>query len=105
MIKTITLGICLVAILGLALGPVLQTASAHQVGKLSGHESVSELSHEASDIHDLCKLANGSSGGLHFIDMNGNGTHDHVTKKGTHDQAEPTVCVPLKKLSGPGPRK
>jgi len=104
MTKTILLGICLVAILGLALGPVLETASAHVAGKVVGHESISKLAHVASDIHDVCKLGNGEqNGALHFVDTNGDGIHNHLTVKGSHLPDEPTVCMPLKKLVGPGP--
>ncbi len=81
------------AILGLALGPVLETASAHVVGKLRGHFSGGG-GHDGGDIkvrHDGCVLGQNQRGLLHYVDIDGDGIHDHADK--LNDRDEPTVCL------------
>jgi len=87
----IFLGISLFAILGLALGPTMQTATAHETGKLVGHKSgpLGATPHLASTDHDGCGLVFGEIGAIHFLDMNGDGIHNHDSSK----PSERTLCL------------
>ena len=84
------------AILGLALGPVLETASAHVVEKIRSHDS-DDLVHDGENKkfpHDGCVLGQNQIGQLHYVDINGNMRHD---------PGEPTICLAAQAIRG-GPR-
>ena len=104
--KGVFLGISLFAILGLALGPTLQTATAHSPGKIEEHCS----DHSAASNGDCgrggvpgCISPSGDKGLVHFIDVNGNKFHDHGTDAsyGKKTASEPIICFaqhgPIKK--------
>jgi len=101
--KTIILGVCMFAILGLALGPVLETASAHVVGKVRGHFTSGD-GHDGGDFkvrHDGCVLGQDKKGILHYVDIDGDKAHD---KPKFGQGGEPTICLPPQKTGG-GPPK
>ena len=95
--KPIILGVCMFAILGLALGPVLETASAHVVGPIRGHDStiVGHDGEKSKFGHDGCDLGPNKKGLLHYVDIDGNKRHD--------DPGEPTICLAAQAIRG-GPR-
>jgi len=102
--KTIILGVCMFAILGLALGPVLETASAHVVGKIRGHFT-GDAEHDGGDfkvLHDECDLGQNESGQLHYVDIDGDEEHD---KPKFGQGGEPTICLPLERTGGGPPRR
>ena len=92
------LGISLFAILGLALGPALQTATAHNPGKLEEHCNAHEApspgggcpGERGSGFLDTCTTKSGAPGIVHFIDINDNLFHDHNS---LGPNGEPTICL------------
>jgi len=99
----IFLGISLFAILGLAIGPTIQTTDAHTPGVLEEHC----LAIDVSTDHSVCQsirhgLAQGCTipsidrGVLHFVDIDGDLEHDHGSDgqyDGKKTRGEPTVCL------------
>jgi len=90
------LGISLFAILGLALGPTLQTAVAHNAGKLKEHctahvgfpNSICGLGSPTTP----CTTKSGASGTVHFVDIDGDTRHGHDDPI-TGERGEPTFCI------------
>ena len=98
-------GIALFAILGLALGPTLQTAAAHSMGKVTAHcETASGCFFGTTDLHDSCILGAhfaAELGQLHFIDIDGDKLHDHGNdgaNGGEITRGEPTICLEIQNL-------
>jgi len=88
------LGISLFAILGLALGPTLQTADAHNKGKLlehcSGHVGPPNNICGLGGGPQSCTTKSGAPGIVHFVDIDGDTIHDHDSPG---PRGEPTVCL------------
>ena len=91
------LGISLFAILGLALGPTLQTATAHNPGKLEEHCDLHAAptpgfgcpGERGPGTIDTCTTKSGAGGFVHFIDIDSDGEHDHNSPG---PNGEPTLC-------------
>ena len=88
------LGIGFFTILGLALEPTLQTAIAHNPGKIEEHCN----NHSAAGPGgfcgpsglESCTIRGGALGVVHFVDIDGDDIHDHTSPG---PKGEPQICM------------
>jgi len=81
----------------LALGPTLETATAHNPGKLEEHCGTHQSANNGvcplprgETVPNSCTTKSGATGVLHFVDIDSNGIHDHDSPG---PNGEPKICM------------